>query len=523
MPWSAPISDLSQRRKALAAHLPKPLLTVFVVLLLVIPAFAESQKSVDDALRLFTSVYAQLEANAADPVNPEAAIFEGALPGAIRALDPFSAFLTPDRFAQLREMQTSREKGFGSIVSVLPGRITVLQVLPATPMSRAGIEPGDELIAVNNYLIQALDNEQILQLLGEARHGTVNVVVRRQGSERPLHFTLTPQEMDSRSVDRAFLLGDHIAYIRIKSFEGETARQFRDALEHLGGDKVRGLILDLRDNRGGVVDAALDVSSFLLPPGSVILSARGRAQEPVVERVPASAKPYTLPVVTLINGQTASAAEIVAGALRDHHRATLIGERSYGKGLVQQVLPLSMGTALALTTAYYFTPSGVSIQRPLALSQVKNQLPSGSAGAQGGIAPDEEVLPFPTNQFRYVLEGTGSFASFATEYLRARAAQDGQPSAAKVEQSGGAQAEKLSEKFEIDGAILDEFQYFLSQRNIRPSLAMWTANADYIRIRLKTEIFNQGLGVSYGEKIEAQLDSGIQRALEILAGAPPRP
>ncbi|MCC7340646.1 MAG: S41 family peptidase [Bryobacterales bacterium] len=507
MAWHTLISFRPHWRRTFPFRKGKLRAATFLYAVLAFSAAAQNPKSVDDVLRVFTSVYAQLEANAAEPVNPEFAIFEGALPGAIRALDPFSAFLTPDRFAQLQEMQTSREKGFGSIVSVLPGRITVLQVLPATPMSRAGIEPGDELIAVNNYLIQALDNEQILQLLGEARHGTVNVAVRRQGSDRPLHFTLTPQEMDSRSVDRAFLLEDRIAYIRIKSFEGETARQFRDALEQLGGDKVRGLILDLRDNRGGVVDAALDVSSFLLPPNAVILSAKGRAQPPVVERVPASAKPYKFPVVALINGQTASAAEIVAGALRDHHRATLLGERSYGKGLVQQVLPLSMGTGLALTTAYYFTPSGDSIQRPLAGSQVKTQGEPGSAGTPGGIAPDEMVHPFPTNQFRYVLEGTGSFASFATEYLRNQATH----------------GTKLSEQFEIDGAILDEFQYFLSQRNIRPSLAMWTANSDYIRIRLKTEIFNQGLGVDYGEKVEAELDSGIKRALEILAATPSRP
>lgn len=496
------------RVKRQPATVPFRFVVQLALLLLALGLAAPAQQSVDDVLRLFTKVYAQLEANAADPVNPEFAIFEGALPGAIRALDPFSAFLTPDRFAQLREMQTSREKGFGSIVSILPGRVTVLQVLAATPMARAGIEPGDEFIAVNNYLIQALDDQQILQLLGEARQGPVSVVVRRPGSVRPLQFTLTPQEMDSRSVDRAFLLRDGIAYIRIKSFEGETARQFRDALENLGGDQVSGLILDLRENRGGVIDAAFDVSSFLLPPNSVIISARGRAQAPVVERVPASAKPYGFPVVVLINGQTASAAEIVAGALRDHRRATLLGERSYGKGLVQQVLPMSMGTALALTTAYYFTPSGHSIQRPLTGSQVKLQPGTdaenpGNAPVNpaGGIAPDEEVRPLPTNQFRYVLEGTGSFASFATEYLRSHAKAPG----------------KLTEEFAVDGAILDDFQYFLSQRNIRPPLSMWTANSDYVRIRLKTEILNQGLGVEYGEKVETELDSGIQRALEILS------
>ena len=479
-------------------------LTSAIVLLC---ALANCQQTVDDVLRIFTKVYSHVEQNAADPVNPEYAIFEGALPGAVRALDPFSAFLTTDRFAQLREMQESKEKGFGSIVSILPGRIIVLQVLPETPMARAGIEPGDELIAVNNYLIQALDDQQILQLLSEARQGQVNVVVRRADSVRPLQFTLIPQEMDSRSVDRAFLLRDGIAYIRIKAFEGETARQFRDALESLGGDALRGLVLDLRDNPGGVVDAALDISAFLLPPGAVILSARGRAQAPVEERVPAAARPYKFPIAVLINEKTASAAEIVAGSLRDHKRAILLGERSYGKGLVQQVFPLSMGAGLALTTSYYYTPSGASIQRPLKNSQVKEQIdPASAAGTgnprgEGGIAPNETVLPPAANQFRYVLEGTGSFSSFATEYLRSHP--------------------KLTEAFEVNGILLDEFQFFLSQRNIRPSLAMWTANSDYVRLRLKTEIFNQGLGVEFGEKVETELDPPIQRALELLTNAAP--
>jgi carboxyl-terminal processing protease len=158
---------------------------------------------------------------------------------------------------------------------------------------------------------------------------------------------------------------------------------------------------------------------------------------------------------------------------------------------------MSMGTALALTTAYYFTPSGASIQKPLKGSQVKQQGSDAQADAVGGIPPDEEVLPTPTNQFRYVLEGTGSFPSFATEYLRSHP--------------------KPTEDFEITGAILDEFQYFLSQRNLRPPLSMWTANSEYVRVRLKAEILNQGLGVEYGEKVEAELDTGIQRALAILA------
>lgn len=482
------------------------LLLIFQILLIV-PMLAPAQESFEDVLRIFTKVYAAVEENAADEVNPSIAIYEGALPGAVRALDPFSVFLTADRFAQLQEMQSSREKGFGSIVSILPGRVIVLQVLPETPMARSGIEPGDEFLAVNNYRVSALTDEQIIELLNHARQGPVAVVVRRPGSTRPLQFTLTPQEMDSRSVDKAYLLPGNIAYVHIKAFEGETARQFRDAVEKLGGDGLEGLVLDIRDNPGGVIDSALDISSFLLEPGSVILRAHGRAQAAVEERVPAAAKPYRFPVVILMNEKTASAAEIVAGSLRDHKRAILLGQRSYGKGLVQRVFPLSEGAGLALTTSYYFTPNGESIQRPLKDSQVRKQEDESSSQGQsgrdvaltgqGGIAPGEIVDPPPFNQFRYVLEGTGSFATFATEYLRV--------------------GNSVDENFEVTGATLDEFQYFLSQNNIRPPLSMWTANSDYVRVRLKAEILNQGMGVEFGEKVEAELDPAILRALAVIA------
>jgi carboxyl-terminal processing protease len=207
-----------------------------------------------------------------------------------------------------------------------------------------------------------------------------------------------------------------------------------------------------------------------------------------------------------MNEKTASAAEIVAGALRDHRRARLLGQRSYGKGLVQQVFPLSEGNGLALTTSYYFTPNGESIQRPLKDSQVRSQTDASSASSQaegsvaltgkGGIAPEETVLPPASNQLRYVLEGSGAFALFATEYLRGR---------------------KIQPDFQADGVVLDEFQFFLSQRNLRPPLSMWTANTDYMRIRLRAEILNQALGVEYGERVEAELDPAIQRALRILS------
>src|SRR5581483_3336729 len=203
------------------------------------------------------------------------------------------------------------------------------------------------------------------------------------------------------------------------------------ALDKLGGEKLRGLVLDLRDNPGGIVPAALETASLFLQPGQLILTVRGRAGEPEEIKVPDGVKPFQLPLAVIVNGKTASASEIVAGALQDHDRATIVGEPTFGKGLVQRVLELSEGTGLALTTALYYTPSGRSIQKPLdtekfelgATTQHPNQqsefhtdkgrLVTGG----GGIQPDIVVQPEGMNRLRAVLDASASFPNFATQYL----------------------------------------------------------------------------------------------------------
>src|SRR6202051_616836 len=335
---------------------------IFPLLLFFAPPPADD---VDASLKRFIDVLGIVQREAADPVNNEPAMFQGAIPGMLRELDPHSIFFDPQQNQQLKEMESSERKGFGTVVSVLPGRVIILQALPATPSAKSGLQPGDEIVAVNNIALARLEFEQIVEFLGEARQHQAQLIVRRPGNVRLLDFILDPALVDSPSVDRAFLLKPGVGYVRANGFDPQTAKQLKAAIENLGGEKLKGLVLDLRDNPGGVVQTALEAASYFLKPGQRILSVKGRSIEGQNVEAPKTATPYSFALAVLVNDKTANAREIVSGALQDHDRATIIGQPTFGKGLVQNVFPLSGNTALALTTAFYYTPSGRSIQKTL--------------------------------------------------------------------------------------------------------------------------------------------------------------
>ena len=468
-----------------------------------------AQDDLDRQLRDVIGAYSIAAENAADPVDSEQAMYAGAIPAMLRKLDPHSVFFDPEQFEQLKRMETSTSKGFGSVVSILPGRVIVLQTLAGTPSQKAGLSPGDEILAINGYIVGQLDIEQLPQLLEQSRQRQARLDVRRPGIPGLMHFTLVPEEMQSPSVDRAFFIGAGIGYIRVTSFDEKTAQETKAAIEKLGGDRLAGLVIDMRNNPGGVLTAAVQMVSLFLQPGMKIVTVRGRHVPETTETVPTIATPYGFKLAILVNERSASAAEVVSGAMQDHDRATILGASSFGKGLVQSVYPLTQGTGLALTTALYYTPSGRSIQKPLDAARFglaattahpnkesefrtdKGRLVTGG----GGIQPDIVVYPPDTNRLRNVLDASASFTNFATEFLRDH---------------------KIDAEFEVTGDMLDRFRVFLSDRQIRPSVAEWSAEREFISNRLKTEVFNQAFGVEKGDEVEAQRDPVILKALEAI-------
>jgi carboxyl-terminal processing protease len=462
-----------------------------------------STEDLDSALKRFTELLSIVETQAADPVNTQQSVYQGAIPGMLRTLDPHSIFFDPDQNEQLKQMENSERKGFGTVVSVLPGRVIVLQALPGTPSAKAGLQPGDEIVAVNGVVLARLQFEQVVGFLSESHQHRAQLFVRRPGNARPFEFVLDPELLDSPSVDRTFLLQSGIGYVRVNGFDPQTARQLKDAIETLGGEKLKGLVLDLRDNPGGVVQTALEAASYFLPSGQKLLSVKGRSIEEQSVDVPKTATPYVFPLAVLVNAKTASAAEILTGALQDHDRAVVLGEASFGKGLVQNVFPLAGNTALALTTAFYYTPSGRSIQKPLASGHLEIEkqaeqfrTDSGrSVTGGGGIQPDVAIAPEAPGRLRVALDASGIITSFATEFLQKR---------------------NIQPDFEVTPAILEEFQVYAGQHDIQPSVGEWSRERSWAQSRLKQEIFNQALGVAKGDEVEAQRDPVVRAAIERL-------
>ena len=465
----------------------------------------------EPSLKQFIDVLSAVQANTASAPSVDKMVYEGAIPSMLRQLDPHTQFFDPGQFQQLKQMQESEQKGFGSVVSVLPGQVIFLQTLPGTPSNKAGIQAGDELVAINNIAIQSLQPEQIIQLLTEARQHKIIAFVRRQGASHVLQFTLTPELVDNPSVDRAFLLKPGVGYIRVGSWDMQTSKQLHDAIEKLGAGSLQALVLDLRNNPGGVVKTALEAAAMFLNPGQRILTARGRSKQTDSADVPPGAKPYRFRLAVLVNEKTASASEILAGALQDHDRATIVGEPTYGKGLVQSVMPLSDGAGLAITTAFYYTPSGRTIQRPLHNSALSSTFASNTADPAhayktdqgrkvtggGGIEPDIAAGPEALTRVEGVLDGSGVITAYATQYLSSHS--------------------PLPQSFEITPAILDDFKVYLSSHRIQPNVGEWSSTLPWVTSRLKEEIVTQARGVDKGDEVLAQRDPQVQAALKALS------
>jgi carboxyl-terminal processing protease len=469
----------------------------------------------------FTAIYGAIERNYMDPIDTDHAIFDGGIRGMLSALDPFCAFLDRDQFEMMKQQARGESVGFGSILYVSVGKVLILQITPGSPSSRAGLAPGDEIVEINGERLARLDFQSLVDLLKRSRSRPVSLGVIHPGKLVPDDVNLLPAEVALPSVDKSFLWAPGIAYVHIASFEGKTPEEVAAALDSMDAPHLKGLLLDLRDDHGGIVDSAAAVASLFLKQGEVVLTTRGRKMKDQVIRVPAMPKHYDLPMVVLVNGDTASAAELLAAAVQEHDRAVIAGVPTYGKGVFQSVEDLSEQTGLAITAGQYFTPSGRSIQRPLpgtaltfaSLSPSASEKPTDDPAGKdpsghvspafhtddgrpvtigGGVTPDVAIANVTEDPWLSFVTQRGYMTSYAELYLTTHS--------------------HPSEPFEVSPEMLDDFKEDLLHNGVRVPEEFWSKDQGLLKTRIKVELTTLIDGLEKAQELATKSDTQGQQA-----------
>ena len=312
-------------------------------------------------IEVFIEVLRQVEENYVEPQDPQELI-HGAIKGMVRSLDPHSSFMTKDEYSELMMETKGSFSGIGIEITLKDNILTVVSPIEGTPADKAGMKSGDMIIKIEDESTKDMTMMDAVKRIRGPKGSKVNLTVAREGETKPLEFSITRDVIPLKSV-RSYLLTPEIGYVRVSTFQSKTTTDLASALEKLEKDReLKGLILDMRNNPGGLLRQAEEVSDLFLDSG-VIVSTKGRISSQDRKTMASMGeKPRDYPIIALVNGGSASAAEIVAGALQDNKRALILGSRTFGKGSVQTILPMSDGNALRLTTARYYTPSGKSIQ-----------------------------------------------------------------------------------------------------------------------------------------------------------------
>ena len=480
---------------------------------------ASDESNLRDSMKSFTNVYALVEQNYADKLDSDKAdkaIYDGAIPGMLHVLDPHSNFYDPKAFAQMREDQHGKYYGVGMQIQPQGDKIVVLAPFEGTPSYKAGIRPGDVILAVDGKTTEHMDSAAVASMLKGPRGTNVSVTMGREGSPKPLVFNLVRDEIPRYSVDIAFEIKPGIGYIHVTNFMETTSHEVQTALDKFGPN-LQGLLIDLRGNPGGLLNEAVNMSDMFLQKGQIVVSQRGRAFPDQVYRAPKGSD-GKYPIVILVNRNTASAAEIVSGALQDHDRALIVGETTFGKGLVQTVIPLSENTGLALTTFHYYTPSGRLIQRNYEGVSLydyyygrEGALPADNSNKEvkltdsgrtvyggGGITPDEKIAELKFNHFEDVLLQHYAFFNFTKHYLADHT---------------------VAKDFTVDDAVLQQFKDFLKSEKVDYTDKDVADNADWIKSSIKAELFTSQFGQAQGMQVRALWDPQIGKALTFMPEA----
>jgi carboxyl-terminal processing protease len=311
-----------------------------------------------DSLKLYTELITVAHERYGADVTYKDLVFSS-VNGMLRTLDPHTSFLSPEAYDNMREKQQTSFYGLGILVGVRDGQLTVIAPLEGTPAQRMGIQAGDVISTIEGEPTETMSLDDAVGRLKGPKGTKVKITVTRRGLEKPIEMAVTRAEIPQTTVRQAYMLDPQTGYIQLTEFARGSGKEIADALDKLNHQGMKQLVFDLRNNGGGLLDQAIEIAQQFLPEDSTIVETRGRTGDSFQSyRANGKYPPLDVPVVVLVNEGTASASEILSGALQDHDRALVVGQPSWGKGLVQTVYNLSYGAGLALTTAKYYTPSG---------------------------------------------------------------------------------------------------------------------------------------------------------------------
>lgn len=495
--------------------------------------FGDQILAVSDQTKDTLRVYTDLVSNAHERYGTEVRyrdLVYASIQGMLRSLDPHTSFLTPEAYSGMRERQQSSFYGLGILVGMRNGQLTVISPIEGTPASRLGLRAGDIISTIEGEPTEPMSLNEAVRKLKGPKDTEVEITIVRRGLEEPLELTVTRAEIPQTTIRQAYMLTPDVGYVQVSEFSRSTGEEMVDALAELQRQGMEQLILDLRNNGGGLLDQAIEVSDQFVPEGSIIVETRGRLRDSFQSyRASGDHPELGKPVVVLVNGGTASAAEILSGAIQDHDVGLIVGTPTWGKGLVQTVYSLSYGAGLALTTAKYYTPSGRLIQRDYSSyydyynydpGSESNGSDGGAEGEErgevyttdlgrkvyggGGITPDIIVEAEEPSSFELFLLTRNAYFRFGVDYHNRNAIDD--------------------PRWKPDDGLLSEFRSWLLDEGVADEERLAEPFEDpearqYMRLQIHAQIMNAAFGQEASHRVLQRGDNQIQTALSLFERA----
>jgi carboxyl-terminal processing protease len=498
-------------------------------------AALSAQDQVPDQYKVFTAALKAVEEKYVGDFESDRLVYS-AITGMLQTLDPHSSFMDPRSFAQMRERQEGRYYGLGITINVVDGDVTVFNVFEGSPAYQKGLRRGDVIVLIEGETTKGWNTDQAVRKLRGPKNTSVNIAIRRATYDEPIKLAVMRDEVHIPTVPAAIMLDATTGYIKLQDFGENTDPELGRALKELTQKGMKRLVLDLRGNPGGALDQAIRVSNRFLPKGNLIVYTRGRvANSDQDYRATETSDFLNLPMVTLVSRLSASASEIVAGALQDHDRALIVGETTFGKALVQSVYRLSHGAGAAITTARYYTPSGRMIQRPWDGSfdeyltyiyrdqdgnkaHKESDLKYTDSGRKvyggGGIEPDRRFdgpsEGFNPTRFGRSIAARNLFDAYAQQFSRR--------GDTRFTRQGG-KIRELDPNYDVTDQMLGEFKALVQKSPIVFDDASWQKDLEFIKAMIHREIDMDLFGVAVAHANLAKRDPQLQYALGLFPEA----